>query len=148
MCAQAAACLPACRVSDAIEAYNTLARQRTEQGGTLRERLNAALGTPGGRGSTSHPSAGTISNWADFLRDMQDAPAADDEGTAMALATSRYAPSRLRSVAVPELSGEQLLIAITSSHTLIGTLLSRSHGASIGARTIMPCPMPADEQAG
>ena len=96
-----------CRVSDAIEAYNRLARQRTEQAGTLRERFSGALWTPGGRANSSHPPARTISNWADFLRDMEDAPAADDEGTAMALATSRYAPSRLRSVAVPELTGKR-----------------------------------------
>ena len=99
-------------MSDAIAAYNRLARQRTEQGGPLRERLNAALGNLGGRGSSSHPPARTISNWADFVRDTQDAPAADDEGTAMALATSRYAPSRLRSVAIPELTGEQQLMGV------------------------------------
>ena len=148
MCAQAPACLPACRVSDAIEAYNSLARQRTEQGGTIRERLSSALGTPGGRGGHSHPPARTISNWADFLRDMQEAPTADDEGAATALATSRYAPSRLRSVAVPELTGEQPLIGCASSHTLAGNNESRSHGASIGTCTIGPSPMPANEQAG
>ena len=83
-----------------------MARQRTRQAGTLTEHVDAAAAAST-LGSRSQAPVRTISDWSQFVREVQEAPQVDDADAAIALATSRYTPSRLRLVATPGTTGEQ-----------------------------------------